>query len=1416
MNGRLRQLAWVHPEEAAGLGRVLLVAALLAMLAAGAAPQAHAATFTVNSIADPGTGGCNAAECTLREAIAEANSNPNNADTVAFSIPGPGPHTIVPLTPLPNVTRSVTIDGTTEPGYAGTPLIELNGTAAGAFADGLRLVGVGTNGNSTVKGLAINRFGGRGIDVPSNGNLIQATFVGTNVTGTAPLGNGTGVEVGGASNTIGGTTAAARNVISGNRGEGLRISGSGATGNVVQGNYIGLDATGALPLGNGAGARGILINSAGANTIGGTAAGARNVVSANGLGIWIVQGTGGNRIEGNYIGTDASGTADLGNSQGIVIQASPNNVVGGTTAAARNIISGNNGAGVQIQSTGATGNLVQGNFIGTDASGSLPLGNSGDGVSFVDQGSPSGPPIGNAVGGTAAGAGNTIAFNGNRGVAVNAGRQNAILGNSIHSNTLLGIDLGSLGPTPNDPGDGDSGPNDLQNFPAITQVTGSSVSGTLNSRPNTTYRIEVFSSPACDPSGFGEGQRFLGATSVTTDASGNASFTFAATIGASDFVTATATDPTNNTSEFSACARRATAPTTLTLSPKADSNPVGTSHTVTATATDAAGQPVPGITVRFSVTGSVTTSGSCQTGTSGTCTFTYSGPNVPGVDAISAFADTNSNGTQDAGEPGDTAAKTWVAAAPNTLVLSPAADTNPVGTSHTVTATVRDAFTNPTPGIVVRFTVTGAISTTGTCTTAANGECTFTYTGPTSPGTDAIRAFADSDGDGTRDAGEPEGAAAKSWVVGPPASVTLTPAADTNPVGTRHTVTATVRDASGNPTPGIVVRFSVTGAVSTSGTCTTGTAGTCDFAYDGPTAPGTDAISAFADSDGDASQDPGEPTGAASKTWVPGAPASVVLSPLVDENPVGTEHTVTATVKDAFGNPTPGIVVRFTVTGAATAGGSCTTGASGTCDFAYNGPTTPGTDAITAFADTDGDTTRDPGEPTGAASKTWVPGPPASVVVEPAADTNRAGEQHCVTATVRDAFGNPTPGVTVFFSVSGANTASGNATTDAQGRATFCYTGTRAGADTIKAVADRNRDGSPQDGEPFGVAAKTYTPADPATLTLAPKSAENRAGEQHCVTATVEDRFGNRTPGVRVVFSVSGPNPTASDVTVVTDANGQATFCYTGRRTGADTISAFADTNASGARETGEPADTATKTWTPGPPASLTLTPATDQNPVDTTHTVTATVEDAFGNRTPGIVVRFTVSGSVTASGQCTTDGNGQCGFTYEGPELPGADTINAYADTNGNSTRDAGEPTGAATKAWVLPVSTPLCEIVISDGGHFVANNGDRATFGGNAKSDGLGNASGEQTYQDHGPAQPMTVKSISVLAIVCNADGTQATIFGQVTIDGSGLYFFRIDLTDRGEPGRQDTYRILLTTGYDSGEHRLRGGNIQIRRRS
>jgi hypothetical protein len=225
------------------------------------------------------------------------------------------------------------------------------------------------------------------------------------------------------------------------------------------------------------------------------------------------------------------------------------NAVGGATAGERNVVSGNDSHGVIVFGAGAKGNKVVGNYVGTDASGTKDLGNSQEGV-FI-----SAPN--NIVGGTTVGERNVISGNGGDGVLVSGANTtgNRVLSNSVSSNDGLGIDLlggteNAAGVTANDPKDPDTGPNNLQNFPVVTSVGKSAIKGTLSSKPGTTYAVQLFSNPA----GTDEGKTLVGQASVTTDGSGNASFSVkpSSEVAKGHTVTATATDPEGNTSEFSA------------------------------------------------------------------------------------------------------------------------------------------------------------------------------------------------------------------------------------------------------------------------------------------------------------------------------------------------------------------------------------------------------------------------------------------------------------------------------------------------------------------------------------------------------------------------------------------------------------------------------------------------------------------------------------------------------------------------------------------------------------------------------------------------------------------------------------------------------------------------------------------------
>jgi hypothetical protein len=472
--------------------------------------------------------------------------------------------------------------------YIGTNAAGTAALLAGGVSQSVIGIGIGNNGAGT--GSSNNVIGGptaaarnvisgnasTGIklfDDTITGTVVQGNYIGTDASGLAAIGNGTGVTLLRTNDSVvGGTVAGAGNVISGNNGDGISLDGSR---NLIQGNLVGTNAAGTAAVPNmGVGIR-LLADGSNAgsdNTIGGTTPSARNIISGNGAGgnghgirFELQATTAGNLIQGNYIGTDITGTVALGNAgSGIQIFESQSstgvNTVGGTTAAARNVISSNGGSGIF---GGGHGILIQGNFIGTNASGTGDLGNVAFGLDLacVDQ---------NTIGGSAAGAGNVIGFNGMDGVRVAScssggvvtGVNNSILGNSIFSNVRLGINLlggteDSFGVTANDPCDTDTAANNLQNSPVLTSVTNASgnveIVGTLNSTANQTYRLEFFGNDVIDPSGFGEGRYFLGFANVTTDANCNASFdvTFSASTGTLH-VTATATDVAGNTSEFSA------------------------------------------------------------------------------------------------------------------------------------------------------------------------------------------------------------------------------------------------------------------------------------------------------------------------------------------------------------------------------------------------------------------------------------------------------------------------------------------------------------------------------------------------------------------------------------------------------------------------------------------------------------------------------------------------------------------------------------------------------------------------------------------------------------------------------------------------------------------------------------------------
>ena len=401
----------------------------------------------------------------------------------------------------------MTIDGTTQSTYAGTPVIEIDGSIVAAEATGLAVWA----GGSTIRGLVFNRFA-------DNSALLLWT-------------NG---------------------------------------GDIVEGCFFGTDPSGTVARG---GYNAVHIYGISANTFGGTAAAAGNLVSGGDIGVALNGGTTDTTIAGNLFGTDVSGVNPLGNSGNsiLITGASPLNTVGGSDAGAANVVAdGIDGATMVTVASGSTGNLIGNNRIGTDLGGTIDLGGSGTALLVFEA-------SGNTFGGTDT-LGNVIAHN-ESGVYLvgNDASGNRITGNSIFDHTDLGIDLcgsystvdqggttiircdDSTNVTPNDTGDPDSGANDLQNFPVLTSIerdaTTTTIGGTLDSLPDSTFTIELYSNWVCNPSVHGEGEIPLGTADVTTDATGTATFSIeiSRVVGSDQFVTATATDGAGSTSEFSRC-----------------------------------------------------------------------------------------------------------------------------------------------------------------------------------------------------------------------------------------------------------------------------------------------------------------------------------------------------------------------------------------------------------------------------------------------------------------------------------------------------------------------------------------------------------------------------------------------------------------------------------------------------------------------------------------------------------------------------------------------------------------------------------------------------------------------------------------------------------------------------------------------
>lgn len=439
--------------------------------------------------------------------------------------------------------------------YIGT---NKNGNAAlGNGLDGITVTSSENRigGTSPTARNVISGNGGNGVSLMNaSATLVQGNYIGTNAAGTAALPNAeSGVSVDNSgSNTIGGFVSGGRNIISGNSGNGIFLLGAGSTENLIQNNYIGTTAAGNKALGNGA--NGIYLQDAPANVIGSPGGARRNVIAANGLnGIWLLNSSS-NGILNTYIGTTANGSGDLGNQQnGILISdGSTENLIGGPETGWRVVSAGNGGDGILLEN--ASTNVIANVYIGLASDGSKALGNDGNGVTLADAAF-------NVIGPLSETGLNRIAYN-TIGIAVSGfgSAENLFIANRIFRNRDLGIDLGLDGPTANDSGDGDSGPNGLLNFPVITNVASDSITVTLDTNlANTNVTFDFYRQAACDPSGFGEGEIWIAQLVGVTDGSGDFTGTLTGLspkLAAGAVITTTASlEGTVNgtTSEFSAC-----------------------------------------------------------------------------------------------------------------------------------------------------------------------------------------------------------------------------------------------------------------------------------------------------------------------------------------------------------------------------------------------------------------------------------------------------------------------------------------------------------------------------------------------------------------------------------------------------------------------------------------------------------------------------------------------------------------------------------------------------------------------------------------------------------------------------------------------------------------------------------------------
>jgi uncharacterized repeat protein (TIGR01451 family) len=537
--------------------------------------------FVVTNTNDSGSG-------SLRQALTDASGPACSAPcTVSFNI-GAGPYLIQPQSDLPPVANDITVDGTTQPGYSGVPVVQVDM----GFNPGSTTVLYVPGNNSRVKGLSLTGSNGMGLLVNGTGNLIEGNYIGLDPLGVAAP-NGHGIIINGNNNTIGGTTAAQRNVISGNTGDGVRTEDD-ATGNTIAGNYIGTDPAGTAARPNDIGIE--LLDETHQTTIGGATAAHRNVISGNTTYGIRIEGDSGSvigrgvatelagkvtdtAIHNNWIGPDATGAAAIGGASAAGLAVDFN---ASATDIQDNVISGH-AAGVVLTDSTVSGTAIAGNFIGVGPDGSTPMPNANGGI------------INTASTDAQIASGNVIANNGTSGIIVLGGSGIDIGGNSIYGHPTLGIDLSGDGSTANDATDSDTGANGLQNFPlpASASLIGGgnlTVNYSIDSSGSTanSLAVEFF---RADPSG--EGQVFLHRTCIASNTFAGGTTFSAPSIVAGEPIVLTATGHTDasctsigdGTSEFSpvVLATTCTPPAATVNAPSAVcANSTGNVATVTA------------------------------------------------------------------------------------------------------------------------------------------------------------------------------------------------------------------------------------------------------------------------------------------------------------------------------------------------------------------------------------------------------------------------------------------------------------------------------------------------------------------------------------------------------------------------------------------------------------------------------------------------------------------------------------------------------------------------------------------------------------------------------------------------------------------------------------------------------------------